>query len=749
MSKHRCFKIGPCHLFLLGATIAMLLASAGAPSPALGGEQDRSRQAVFGARVDLVQIQVQVEDSNGNFVSGLTPSDFRLRVDGSPRDVAVAYEVDLRGSREVNLEPDPTMPPAAWRQFLLFFDLSYTTPRGILEARNAAYEFVSSEIHPNDLISVATFNLVSGLQMICPFTLDRAQALDAINMMGLNRAMSINDPAGFAFRPMSSVVDSFALERGVERERGRESGAGVGVAAEVIQSAYVEAARSDFRRYREEVTGYVDQLALLGDTLRAVRGRKHVVYFSSGFSDDVLTGQSLDQFARDSELVQQNRMAEVSTEDRFGSADLRSSMDVALDALRSADAVIHVVDTLGLSPVSDVRAAASGEVSSGGRDALNYLADGTSGTVSWNRNDFSLAMREIEESTSTFYVIAYALDEDDPDVVELEVEVDRAGANVASAPSRFAPPHAYGEMNQVQQQLQLAEIISKGVEPDGFSFNVEAVPFVGENDVSRVAVVVEVPWPDLQAFAAPRGDNKTEVEILGYTLDEAGAMIDYFSRKVNLDLDRMSRMDPENGVPFRFYDMLWAIPGRYHVRVLLRDIAAGQLGTRTVPVAVPRFSAQQLLMSGPIFIDSKRPGLVMKGIDPSQPPERKESGPVAYPFVVGDRELTPYVHPSVAPGETCQFYAVTHHLAKDMFSGQVQATVLAEAVDTQGNTSPIDNVALVNQSYDAASDATMLLLEAQIPGNLPRGVYSLKFTVSDGIANAQAAGTTPFIVVSD
>ncbi len=726
---------------LLAAAVGGLVVSAGAPPSALGLEQERGPQAVFGVRVELVQIQVQVEDSDGGFVSGLSPSDFLLTVDGKPRDIAIAYEVDLRGKRDVNLEPDPSMPPAAWRQFLLFFDLSYTTPRGILEARDAAYEFVSSQVHPNDLISVATFNLVSGLQMLCPFTLDRAQALDAVNMMGLNRAMSISDPAGFAFTPTLNLIETMRPVPG--------RGGGNAAVYEALREIMEAATRSDFARYREEVGGYVDQLALLGDTLRAVRGRKHVVFFSSGFSDDVLTGQSLDDFVRDSELVQQNRMAEVSAEDRFGSADLRASMKVALDALRSADAVIHTVDTAGLSAVTNVRSQSPGQVSVGGREALTYLALGTSGTMSWNRNDFSIAMREIEESTSAFYVIAYALEEDDPEVVELDVEVSTAGAHVASAPSRFAPPRAYGEMNPVQQQLQLAEIITKGVEPEGFSFDIEAVPFAGENDVSRLAVVVEVPWPDLQAFAAPRGDGKAEVEILGYTLDEGGAMLDFFSRKVDLDLERMRAMDPENGVPFRYYDMLWAIPGRYHVRVLLRDTKAGNLGTRTVPVSVPKFSSGQLLMSGPIFIDAKRPGLVMRGIDPNAPPERKASGPVAYPFVVGEKELTPYVLPAVAPGEACQFYAVAHHLARDMFSGQVQATVLAEAIDLQGNAHPIDNVSVVSESYDATADATMLLLQAQMPSDFPRGTYMLRFTVVDGLSGTQVEGTAPFTIVSN
>jgi len=121
---------------------------------------------------------------------------------------------------------------------------------------------------------------------------------------------------------------------------------------------------------------------------------------------------------------------------------------------------------------------------------------------------------------------------------------------------------------------------------------------------------------------------------------------------------------------------------------------------------------------------------------------------VAYPFVVGEKELTPYVLPAVAPGEACQFYAVTHHLARDMFSGQVQATVQAEAIDPQGNAYPIDNVLLVSESYDATADATMLLLQAQMPSDFPRGTYTLKFTVSDGLSGTQVEGTAPFTIVS-
>jgi VWFA-related protein len=732
------------------ATVCGLMVSTGTPPSAIGLSQDRTPQVTFGARVELVQIQVQVEDDIGNFVSGLTPADFRMRVNGREREVAIAYEVDLRGDRDINLEPNPSMPPAAWRQFLLFFDLSFTTSRGILAARDAAREFVSSQVHPNDLVSVATFNLVSGLQMLCPFTLDRAQALDAVETMGLNRAMSITDPAGFAFVP---VFDEINTLRSDPLSGTSDPTPGTGPAAavdpfEVFRATFADASRADFRRYREEVNEYIDQIGRLGDTLRAVRGRKHVVFFSAGFSDEVLTGQSLEDFAQDSEAIQQNRIWEVDSEKRFGSSDLRESMQAALDALKSADAVIHTVDTTGLPGGAEVRGGTYDDAV-GGRGALTYLAAGTDGTVSWNRNDFSIAMQEIEESTSAFYVIAYPYEEGDDEVVELEVAVTASGAHIASSPSRFAPPPGYAELDATQQQLQLAEIISKGVEPEGFSFDIEAVPFAGDNDVSRLAVIVEVPWLDLQAFAAPRGDNKAEVEILGYTLNDGGAMMDFFSRKVNLDLERLGSMDPENGVPFRYYDMLWAIPGHYHVRVLLRDTKAGNLGTRTVSVEVPKFSSNELLISGPVFIDSNRPGLVMRGVDPSNPPARKQNGSVAYPFIVGDRELTPYVLPSITPGESYQFYAVTHHLSRDAMSGEFQATVNAEAIDPEGHAHPINNVSLVSENYDATADATMLLLQAQVPSGFPRGTYTLRLTVVDGLSGTQAQGNAPFTIVSN
>jgi hypothetical protein len=60
------------------ASVVGLVKAVVSLSSAFEAGQDEDAQATFGALVEVVQIQVQVGDSEGRFVPGLTPSDFRL-----------------------------------------------------------------------------------------------------------------------------------------------------------------------------------------------------------------------------------------------------------------------------------------------------------------------------------------------------------------------------------------------------------------------------------------------------------------------------------------------------------------------------------------------------------------------------------------------------------------------------------------------------------------------------------------------
>jgi len=739
-SKRPAGKIAVAALMLLLAT------------PLASGAQERPQ---FRTTVEVVQLQVALEDARGDHMPNLTREDFVLRVDGRVRDISVVYEVDLRQVQPEE-EEDRFIPAGGWRQFLIFFDFSFTTKQGVLRGQEAALDFVQNHVHPKDLIAVATYSTAGGLQLVSPFTADRGQATEAIRGFGLNRAQFIVDPVGFAVQPVGEL---FGFTGGPGRAL---AGSGTAAAAvpdvstnapraalsaiveQTLLTGYLDIERADFRRYREEAINYVDQLIGLGDLLTATRGRKHVLLFSSGFADSVLSGESLDELSDDATLLQSGQSYNINTESRFGSADLRQSLEQAMKSLQSSDTVFHAFDVGGLGNDAGDD---TFRTTQSGRQALSYIADGTNGSIAWNTNDLTPFLADLAEATSRYYVLAYRKSADDPPVVELDVSVRKPGVRVTAAPRRFAPPPAYADMDEPQRQLQLAEYISKGIEEENMTFDVRAMPFAGDRRVNRLAVVVEIPFQQLQELATIRGDSVTELDLLGYVMDENDQMRDLFSRRVKLDMNRMvGRLD---GLPFRYYDLLWAPPGEHKVRVLVRDTAAGLLSTRTMQVDVPGYhNATGVVVSGPVALDWDHPGLLMRGLDASAPPAHRQGGPVAYPFTLDDQELTPQVYTLSESGGSCHFMLVAHNLGRHPFTGEAQTTVTARAIDQFGTGHEVSQIKLVGRSYDPQSDATTMLVEAVLPDGLDEGGYLLEIDVVDAISGETVQKTLPFLITA-
>ncbi len=726
-----------------GLVIACL-AVAGLSVPAsAAAPQEQVERPHFGATVEVVQLQVMVGDDDGRFVPGLTREDFQLQVNGELRDVSFVYEVDIHKGLSTgdSLRPRtaslssgpaaPSTPPAAWRQFLLFFDLAFNSARGIKVAQQSADDFIRERVRADDLIAVASFSHVGGIQLLSPFTLDRSQTHEAIAKLGLSQAGKVVDPVGFDLQ--NAYDDLLGTGGGAPSSGGAGAQASGGEMGDILEAMR----RSDFQRYQGVTVSFVNQIGELGRMLQAAHGRKHVILFSQGFDDKALTGQSLEELARDTDLVQQNRLDRVDGETRFGSAEIRSALEKAIDELRAADTVIHAFDT--------------SELASGGRgngfQFLSLISSETSGTFTFNTNDIGGALVDLEESTSAFYVVAYSKDPDDPAVVNLEIEVTRDGAEVLSAPSRLAPPPDFADMDAAQRQMQLAEFLGKGIEQDGMSFEAAAVPFAGQGTVNRVATLIEIPWQQLEAIAEERGDGRVEIEMLGYLLDDDDRILDFFSRGTGLDLTSL-RSTALSGLPFRYYDLLWSRPGYYRVRVLIRETRSGRISTQTIPVSVPDYAAGRPSLSGPVFVDRAHPGLLMRGIDADAPPERRAGGPVAYPFQLGARELTPAVVPDVPRGQPVHFLLVAHHLDRHPVTGEIMSAVNALLVDAFGNTREVGNILVVGESYDEASDATTLLLEARIPSTAREGASALRIQVTDGIAGVRLEYDLGLIVVA-
>src|SRR5829696_258218 len=126
--------------------------------------------AQFGETTDVVvvEVPVQVIGKDGEPVRGLTAADFEVS-EGRRKLPITGFEVlDL----EVEQRSAAEMPTAARRHFLMLFDLSFSEPKSIIKARQAAADVVDA-LHPTDLVAVATYSQTNGPQLVLGFTPDR------------------------------------------------------------------------------------------------------------------------------------------------------------------------------------------------------------------------------------------------------------------------------------------------------------------------------------------------------------------------------------------------------------------------------------------------------------------------------------------------------------------------------------------------------------------------------------------------
>src|SRR4029079_12398217 len=105
----------------------------------------------------------------------------------------------------------------------LLFDLAFSDPKAVLKARQAAAAVVD-DLHPTDLVAVATYASLKGPPLVLGFTPDRAQISAAITTLGKPELLGRNpDPLRLVLADMKSETKPAAFVSG--------SGAGAEAAA--------------------------------------------------------------------------------------------------------------------------------------------------------------------------------------------------------------------------------------------------------------------------------------------------------------------------------------------------------------------------------------------------------------------------------------------------------------------------------------------------------------------------------------
>src|SRR5580700_2072797 len=180
--------------FVLLVVVLGLLSGSGTRTAA---QQDGTR---FRVSVDLVQLNVAVTDSKGNYITGLKPTDFVISEDGIPEKVATFEEgngptrrllgvapetakgggsgVASRTENAATQDPNETLGEAiAGANVFILFDTSNYMYRGFVFAQDAISDFVRS-LDPSSKIAFYSYSRDVARDAL--LTADRSQVLRGV-----------------------------------------------------------------------------------------------------------------------------------------------------------------------------------------------------------------------------------------------------------------------------------------------------------------------------------------------------------------------------------------------------------------------------------------------------------------------------------------------------------------------------------------------------------------------------------------
>ncbi len=329
----------------------------------------------FGAEVALVTVPVFVTDSSNKAVGGLTVEDFQIEDEGKALPIVRFQEIDAQRAKGAAAT---SFSLAARRYFLLFFDLSFSSPSGVLQSRRAASEFVEKALLPSDLAGVATFSTATGVKLLVGFTSDRQQLLKAVSGLDLQKLERKADPLMLTYDlPATGEPVGGNTKPGAEATSRTFD-------IEDIRSYQVMYRQAEQEVYRRKVGSLLEGMVQLARALDAVAGRKQVIFLSGGFNDATLAGAEGADARRNSEAVTDGRIWEVSSDSQFGDASVRQQLQKTLQTFAGTDCVVHTVDVTGMvaGGTGVQEQIGVNTRGSGGRQSLSQMAAVRGPTVS-------------------------------------------------------------------------------------------------------------------------------------------------------------------------------------------------------------------------------------------------------------------------------------------------------------------------------------------------------------------------------
>ena len=552
------------------------------PAQAQNPQKPQDEDDIVKVKSNLVNIDVIVKDKKGKYVSDLKAEDFTISENGTPQKIEF-FDAPLTRPDSATATSEPLAAPRNYVSLVL--DSQTTDITNVKQVREGAIKYVREQVTDADVVAVLT--VTNGLQMVQPFTQDKAKLIAALENFGLSP-----DSKNFEHKDLSGNIDKLRDFLNTASPPGD-----IMTNAAGSQAARIMIARrvlQQFIRLRtalslQQSRPILAALAAIAEGLRVVPGKKTLVLFSQGF----VTPAVLDW-------------------------QVQSTIDIA----NRANIAIYIIDSAGLraaaptsgepvpaTPLAGVSAittqeqrirAVGGETvfdnvrqegQSREYDILYRISGDTGGRFLKGNNDIGQGLERINQEIHSRYTLAYRSTNQnfDGSFRKVKIEVRRPDAQISSRAGYYAiSPEEVVLLSPAEKKL-LASFSTMEANPT-LPVSVSLSQFRSREGLYTVPLAIELP-PSAVKFERKGDKHSMQLEVLGVLKATPDRMLSRLGGNFDVNLaENDYKRILANSIFYR--QDLHLAPGDYTLDLIVKDKQSGKITARREQFVLPEPDAE-------------------------------------------------------------------------------------------------------------------------------------------------------------
>jgi VWFA-related protein len=542
-----------------------------------------------------------VKDKKGKPVTDLKPEDFVVSENGVRQTIDFFDSTLSSGNDPGQPSPDtgstgPRPPNNLPRNIIaLVLDGQTTGGANLKQVRDGMLKYIRESITVND--SVALFAISGGLQLLQPFTQDKAKLTSAVEKAdGVSTVSKTAEQRGIN-EAMAAIRDQLAA--GPSGEITTTAGGSAAAQAMISRRVLEQYVQLRSALSTQQTRPVLAGLAAICEGLRGIRGKKTLVMFSQGF----VAPQNLDW-------------------------QVQSTIDIA----NRANVAVYIIDSGGLtggtpqsgalvpgSSLSGISAATSQEnrIRAGAgesvfdvarqegldrqQDLLYRISGDTGGQFIKNTNDIGAGLERIHEEIRSRYTLAYRSTDPnfDGSFRKLKIEVRRPDVKVLARPGYYAIPASQVVPLSPEDRKLLANfetISARSTLPVSWQLN----SFRSLPGYYIVPVSFEIP-PLAVEFDVKDKKQRLQLDVLGLVRAQGDEKIlTRLGGTFDVELTPTQYQSILNDNIFYRQDVELE-PGSYTIDLVVKDRLSGKVAakrhTLLLPVADSEFATTEIVLS--------------------------------------------------------------------------------------------------------------------------------------------------------